>query len=205
MAGLPTSDQCYAVFQHSIDDYHHTDDVAAKITNPYKTSTLEHLLYTKNWIDVVQWHLEDMIRLPDILPVEALKIKRRIDQSNQERTDAVEKLDDYFLEGLSDVIPQPDARLNSETPAWLLDRMSILLLKIYHMKEQVDRKDVEDGHRKKTSAKLSVLLEQKGDMAQAYDQLIEDIHSGVRKIKVYRQMKMYNDATLNPVIYGSKK
>jgi len=133
-----------------------------------------------------------------------LKIKRRIDKSNQDRTDMVEKLDDYFLEEFKHVKAQQGTRINSETPAWLLDRMSILMLKIYHMKEQTERKDVSADHVKTTNAKLAVLMEQKSDMQHAYDELIDDIRHGKRRFKVYRQMKMYNDATLNPMLYGSK-
>jgi hypothetical protein len=197
--------QCYAIFQQSIDDYHVHDNVDTPMKNPYTTGSFQYLLYKKNWIDTVQWHLEDIIRLPDIDPVEALKIKRRIDQSNQERTDTVELLDDYFMEQFRHVTYKPDARINSETPAWLLDRMSILMLKIYHMKEQTLRTDATAEHLAKCAAKLNILLEQKADMEQAYNQLIEDISKGERRMKVYRQMKMYNDATLNPVLYGQKK
>ena len=166
--------------------------------------SFESLLYSKNWIDTVQWHLEDIIRLPDINPVEGIQIKKRIDKSNQDRTDIVEKIDDYFLEQFKTVAPKPEARINSETPAWLLDRMSILMLKIYHMKEQTERKDVSAEHISKCLVKLNVLMEQKADMQLAFDQMIEDIGQGNRRFKVYRQMKMYNDASLNPMLYGSK-
>jgi len=195
---------CYKVFQQSIDDYHQIDDVNAKSKNPYKAQSFESLLYEKNWIDTVQWHLEDIIRAPEINPVEGIQIKRRIDKSNQDRTDVVEKVDDYFLEYFKGTTPKPGARINSETPAWLLDRMSILMLKIYHMKEQTERKDVSDEHIRKCQAKLQVLMEQKSDMRLAFDEMIEDIRAGVRRFKVYRQMKMNNDASLNPALYGSK-
>lgn len=195
---------CYKIFQQSIDDYHQHDDVNAKSRNPYKAQSFESLLYEKNWIDTVQWHLEDIIRAPEINPVEGIQIKRRIDKSNQDRTDVVEKLDDYFLEYFKGTSPKPGARINSETPAWLLDRMSILMLKIYHMKEQTERKDASEEHIKKCEAKLQVLMEQKSDMRLAFDEMIEDIGNGVRRFKVYRQMKMYNDASLNPALYGSK-
>ncbi|MDH4059067.1 MAG: DUF4254 domain-containing protein [Cyclobacteriaceae bacterium] len=197
--------ECYSVFQHSIDDYHVHDHVDTPLKNPYSKESFESLLYAKNWIDTVQWHLEDIIRLPEINPVEALQIKRRIDKSNQERTDMVERIDDYFLEKFSAVVPKESARINSETPAWLLDRMSILMLKIYHMREQTERKDVSEDHLKKCQSKLGVLLEQQLDMHTAFEQLIEDIKNGDRKIKVYRQMKMYNDASLNPMLYANKK
>lgn len=197
---------CYTIFQRSIEDYHTTDDVNSAVTNPYADDPIGALLYEKNWVDTVQWHLEDIIRQPNINPEEGIRIKRRIDQSNQNRTDIVEKIDDYFLSEFNAVAPDTSARINSETPAWLLDRMSILMLKIYHMKEQTERKDASPEHIVKCDAKLLVLMEQKGDMQTAYDELIEDIGNGKRRFKVYRQMKMYNDASLNPMLYstGSK-
>lgn len=197
--------QCYKIFDQSIQDYHIHDHVDTPIKNPYPAGSFESLLYSKNWIDTVQWHLEDIIRLPDINPTEGIQIKRRIDKSNQDRTDMVEKVDDYFLEQFKNVVPQAGARINSETPAWLLDRMSILLLKIYHMKEQTERNDASAEHIAKTQAKLAVLMEQKTDMQLAFDELMEDIGNGKRRFKVYRQMKMYNDASLNPMLYGQKK
>src|SRR5688572_30819448 len=199
------ANDCYTIFQHSVDDYHIADHVDTPIKNPYPPGSFNALLYAKNWIDTVQWHLEDLIRVPTIDPVEALKIKRRIDKSNQDRTDMVEKLDDFFLEEFKHVKVPQGTRINSETPAWLLDRMSILMLKIYHMKEQTERKDVNAEHIAKTQAKLAVLMEQKTDMQLAFDELIEDIGNGNRRFKVYRQMKMYNDASLNPMLYGQKK
>jgi hypothetical protein len=200
-----SANECYKVFQKSIDDYHLNDDVDTGLKNPFPSNSFESLLYHKNWIDTVQWHLEDIIRKPEIDPKEGITIKRRIDKSNQDRTDMVEKVDDQFLTKFKDIVPKTGARMNSETPAWLLDRMSILLLKIYHMKEQTERKDVGADHVEKTKAKLSVLLEQREDMRQAYDELIEDIENGNRKFKVYRQMKMYNDSSLNPMLYEQKK
>ena len=198
------ANQCYAAFQKSIDDYHVHDHVDTPVKSSFPAESFENLLYLKNWIDTVQWHLEDIIRLPNINPAEALQIKRRIDKSNQDRTDMVEKMDDYFLDQFKHVDPKPTAKINSETPAWLLDRMSILLLKIYHMKEQTERKDVSEEHLAKCQAKLAILLEQKTDMQMAFDQLMEDILYGDRKMKVYRQMKMYNDASLNPMLYQKK-
>jgi hypothetical protein len=199
-----TAHQCYAIFDRSIGDYHKTDNVDTPIQNPYTTHTFDALLYHKNWIDTVQWHLEDIIRLPEINPSEALAIKRRIDKSNQDRTDRVEQIDDYFLEQFKSVSPKPGTRINSETPAWLLDRMSILMLKIYHMKEQTERTDANAEHIAKCHAKLAVLMEQKTDMQLAFDELVEDISNGNRRFKVYRQMKMYNDASLNPMLYQKK-
>lgn len=200
-----SADECYAIFQKSIDDYHLKDDVDTEIKNPFRPGSFESLLYLKNWIDTVQWHLEDLIRKPDIDPREALQIKRRIDKSNQERTDTVEKMDDFFLESFKDVKYAADARMNSETPAWLLDRMSILMLKIFHMKEQTERKDVTAQHLSKCRDKLAILEEQKEDMRSAYNELIQDIRDGKRRFKVYRQMKMYNDSSLNPMLYNTAK
>ncbi len=201
---MPTANECSSIFHRSIDDYHKTDNVDTPIQNPYPTGSFEALLYHKNWIDTVQWHLEDIIRLPEINPSEALLIKRRIDKSNQDRTDRVEQIDDHFLLHFKSVIPKEETRINSETPAWLLDRISILLLKIFHMKEQTERKDAGADHIAKCQAKLAVLMEQKTDMQLAFDELMEDIGNGNRRFKVYRQMKMYNDASLNPMLYQKK-
>jgi hypothetical protein len=194
----------YSVFQQSIDDYHLQDDVDTPLKNPFPSDCFENLLYHKNWIDTVQWHLEDIIRLPEIEPTEGIKIKRRIDKSNQDRTDLVEKIDDYFLVQFKNITPKTGARINSETPAWLVDRMSILMLKIFHMKEQTERTDVGADHLEKCESKLAILLEQKTDMQHAFDELMEDIKNGNRRFKVYRQMKMYNDASLNPMLYKQK-
>ena len=185
--------QANQIFNRAISDYHLTDDVNTPIHNPYAKNTIEHSLYLKCWIDTVQWHYEDIIRDPHIAPVEALSLKRRIDSSNQERTDLVEEIDAYFRTLYSNVKPQPDARLNTESPAWAVDRLSILALKIYHMQEQVDRKDAEPAHIQKCQAKLAVLKEQQVDLALAIDQLLEDIQEGRKYMKVYLQMKMYND------------
>jgi hypothetical protein len=198
-----SADECYQVFEKSINDYHLKDDVNASMQNPFPEGSFQSLLYLKNWIDTVQWHLEDIIRKPSIDPAEALEMKRRIDKSNQDRTDTVEKIDDFFLSAFRDIQYSADARMNSETPAWLLDRMSILLLKIFHMKEQTERKDVTAQHVAKCREKLMVLEEQKEDMRRAFNELMEDISEGRRRFKVYRQMKMYNDATLNPMLYNS--
>jgi hypothetical protein len=200
-----SANECYSIFQRSIDDYHRTDDVDAPIQNPFPAGSFEALLYVKNWIDTVQWHLEDIIRLPNIDPAAGMLIKRRIDKSNQDRTDKVEQLDDYFLAQFKNVVPKPGTRINSETPAWLMDRMSILMLKIFHMKEQTQRQDASADHVAKCEAKLTILSEQREDMKLAFDELIEDIRNGDRRFKVYRQMKMYNDASLNPMLYNQKK
>ena len=185
-------------------DYHKTDNVDAPIHNPYNAGTIERDLYLKNWIDTVQWHLEDIIRDPQIDPVEALALKRRIDRSNQERTDLVERIDSYFWEKYHDVKPQEGAKINTESPAWAIDRLSILHVKIYHMQEQVNRTDVSAEQHEKCAQKLAVLNEQLQDMTTSIGQLLADYASGERIMKVYRQMKMYNDPTLNPVLYGKK-
>ncbi|MBQ6064934.1 MAG: DUF4254 domain-containing protein [Prevotella sp.] len=192
---------CNRIFSKVINDYHLTDNIDTPINNPYKRDTIENRLYLKCWIDTVQWHFEDIIRDPHIDPVEALQLKRRIDNSNQDRTDLVEQIDSYFRQKYSDVTPLPDARINTESPAWAIDRLSILALKIYHMHEQVERTDVDEAHRKKCKGKLNVLLEQQADLSLAIDQLLEDIEAGRKYMKVYRQMKMYNDPSTNPIFY----
>lgn len=189
------------IFNQVINDYHLKDNVDTPIRNPYERDSIEYSLYLKCWIDTVQWHYEDLIRDPHINPDEALSLKRRIDQSNQDRTDLVENIDAYFRQYYSKVTPLPDARLNTESPAWAVDRLSILALKIYHMQEQVNRQDATAEHISKCQAKLNVLLEQQVDLSLAIDQLLEDIEAGRKYMKVYRQMKMYNDPTTNPVLY----
>lgn len=189
------------VFEKSVDDYHVYDDINRLASNPYDKKDFEHLLYEKNWIDTVQWHYEDIIRDPDIDPNEGMSLKRLIDSSNQNRTEMVEYIDSYFLKLYSNVSPKPDAKVNTESPAWALDRLSILILKIYHMKEESLRKDVSEKHRTTCNEKLQVLLEQQKDLSESIDQLLEDLSKGEKKMKVYKQMKMYNDETLNPVLY----
>ena len=199
------STEFFQVFNQSIKDYHINDSVETEIKNPYSNDQFEHLLYQKNWIDTVQWHLEDIIRDPEIEPIEALKIKRVIDASNQKRTDLVEFIDGYFLNKYKDVKPNEKATLNSETIAWALDRLSILALKIFHMFEEVNRESAEQSHKVSCQKKLDVLNEQKLDLSKAIDQLIEDIEKGNKYMKIYKQMKMYNDEELNPVLYKAKK
>ena len=198
------SELCHEIFNCSIYDYHRTNNVDKAIENPYKLKSIEYYLYLKNWIDTVQWHLEDIIRNPHIDPVEALVIKRRIDGSNQERTDLVELIDSYFLDTYKDVEVLSDATINTESPAWAVDRLSILFLKIYHMKEEVERTDADEEHIATCQRKLDILLEQKKDLSTALDQLLDDITAGCKYMKVYKQMKMYNDPALNPVLYGKK-
>jgi hypothetical protein len=190
------------VFDKSVDDYHVYDDINRLASNPYDKKDFEHLLYEKNWIDAVQWHYEDIIRDPDIDPNEGMSLKRLIDSSNQNRTEMVEYIDSYFLKLYSNVSPKPDAKVNTESPAWALDRLSILILKIYHMKEESLREDVSEQHRNTCNEKLQVLLEQQKDLSESIDQLLEDLSKGEKKMKVYKQMKMYNDETLNPVLYN---
>ena len=192
------------VFDRSVADYHRHDDVDAKIENPYARSTFESILYSKNWVDAVQWHLEDIIRDPDIDPKEALELKRRIDRSNQVRTDMVEDIDTWMREKYRNVEVLADATINTESPAWALDRLSILALKIWHMREQAERADADADHVARCNAKLDVLLEQRHDLSLAIDQLIADIEAGRKYMKVYRQMKMYNDPSTNPVLYAKK-
>ena len=192
---------CNEIFNQAIRDYHVTDNIETPINNPYKRETIENRLYLKCWIDTVQWHFEDIIRDPHIDPEEALSLKRRIDRSNQDRTDLVEQIDSFFRQKYADVKPLPEARLNTESPAWAIDRLSILALKIYHMREQAERTDAEADHRNKCQAKLNILLEQQQDLSTAIDQLLEDIEQGRIYMKVYRQMKMYNDPATNPVLY----
>ena len=189
------------IFNQVIKDYHLTDNVDTPIQNPYEKESIDFNLYLKCWIDTVQWHYEDIIRDPQIDPIEALALKRRIDKSNQDRTDLVEEIDSYFRQYYSHVKPLDDAQLNTESPAWAVDRLSILALKIYHMQEQVDRQDASSDHIAKCQAKLQVLLEQQKDLSLAIDQLLEDIEAGRKYMKVYRQMKMYNDPATNPILY----
>jgi hypothetical protein len=192
------------LFTEATKLYHETDNVDTPLNNPYALGTIEYDLFLKNWIDAVQWHLEDIIRQPDIDPIIALALKRRIDKSNQDRTDLVERVDSYFHEKYQQTKPLADAVLNTESPAWAIDRLSILLLKIWHMRSEVERLDAAPEHREKCQQKLDVLNEQCRDLALAIDQLLSDIESGRRYMKVYKQMKMYNDPALNPVLYTTK-
>ena len=199
------AEKCYEIFERSTADYHKYDDVDAVIANPYADGTIDHTLYAKNMIDAVQWHLEDIIRDPAIDPVAALALKRRIDKSNQDRTDLVEEFDTYFRNKYKDVEVAADATINTESPAWALDRLSILALKIYHMKAETERPDADAAHKARCQAKLDVLREQRADLTSAIDTLLDDIAAGCKYMKVYRQMKMYNDEDTNPVLYGSKQ
>jgi hypothetical protein len=196
---------CYEVFVQSIRDYHSKDDVDTVALNPYSKDAFEHLLYAKSWIDTVQWHLEDIIRDPLIEPGKALQLKRRIDHSNQERTDLVEYIDSWYLAQYKDVKPLPGAGFNTESPAWAIDRLSILALKIYHMQIEATRENASSEHRKTCGEKLATLLQQQGDLSQAIDELLDDLASGRKFMKVYKQMKMYNDESLNPILYQQKK
>ncbi len=195
----------WRVFNEAIADYHKTDDVDAQLRNPYPADAIEHLMYRKNWIDTVQWHLEDIIRDPQIDPAKALQIKRRIDKSNQDRTDMVEYIDSYFLEKYRGVEARPGATINTESPAWAIDRLSILALKIFHMAIEAGRDDADAAHVESCEKKLAVLREQHRDLSTAIEQLLDDIAAGRKYMKVYRQMKMYNDPALNPVLYAARK
>jgi hypothetical protein len=198
---MDLSGKCIHIFEQATEAYHVSDHVDATSANPFEDGTIEDKLYRKNWIDAVQWHLEDIIRDPHISPDEALKIKRRIDRSNQDRTDLVEQIDDCLNDRYKNVAVLPDATLNTESPAWAIDRLSILILKIYHMQQEAARTDATPEHIAKCRARLHVLLEQRMDLSTALDQLISDIEHGRKYMKVYRQMKMYNDESLNPVLY----
>lgn len=192
------------LFDCCIADYHITDHVDADLKNPYESSSIEGILYVKNWIDTVQWHLEDIIRNPQIDPVEALAIKRRIDKSNQDRTDLVEVIDSYFLDKYKEVKVLADAQINTESPAWAIDRLSILALKIYHMQQEANRAEASVEHKAACQTKLDILLQQRIDLSSAIDQLLGDIETGKKYMKVYKQMKMYNDPSLNPILYAKK-
>ena len=199
------SEEAWKIFNECINTYHIHDNVDTPVNNPYEKNTLEWLLYAKNWIDTVQWHLEDIIRDENISPEEALKIKRRIDASNQQRTDLVEYIDQWFYQKFSNVKADADAKINTETPAWAIDRLSILALKIYHMSQEANRASASDEHRAKCQQKLDVLLEQQKDLSISIDRLLDDIENGKVKMKLYKQMKMYNDESLNPVLYQKAK
>lgn len=192
---------CNNIFDSSIRNYHQIDSVHAPASNPFSVDTLEHLLYNKNWIDTVQWHLEDIVRNPHIDPVEGLSLKRKIDVSNQLRTDIVEYIDSYFLAQYKETEHKNTATINTESPAWAIDRLSILALKIYHMNVEAHRKNASARHIIDCTDKLAVLMEQRKDLSTAIDELLADIESGDKYMKVYKQMKMYNDPGLNPVLY----
>ncbi|ADY52658.1 hypothetical protein Pedsa_2106 [Pseudopedobacter saltans DSM 12145] len=198
------SNLCNQIFQQAVVDYHKVNEIDQDFSNPYAPQTIENLLYRKNWIDTMQWHMEDVVRNPDIDPVEALKWKRRIDASNQDRTDLVEYIDSYFLEKYQEIEPKSTAKVNSESPAWAIDRLSILALKIYHMNEEATRLSASEEHRQNCQKKLDILLQQQVDLSSAIDDLLTDIENGDKYMKVYKQLKMYNDPSLNPVLYNTK-
>ena len=199
------AEKCNEIFDKATVEYHKHDNIDFQVENPYSPGTIESELFMKNWIDAGQWHMQEIIRDPDIEPKEALTLKRRIDRSNQERTDLVEKIDSYFREKYKEIVPNADATINTESPAWAIDRLSILALKIYHMRQEVERDDASVEHKAKCGGKLAVLFEQRKDLTTAIDQLLADIESGKKYMKVYCQMKMYNDPETNPVLYGNKQ
>ena len=205
MDDIKISNSALDIFQQSVDDYHKHDDINKSIHNPYPDTSLSHLLYKKNWIDTVQWHYEDIIRDPNINPEKGMEIKRKIDKSNQDRTEMVEYIDSYFLNKFSQIVPKEQASINSESPAWVLDRLSILVLKIYHMDEEYKREGAGEEHKDSCKKKLDILLEQRKDLAGAIDDLLTDISTGDKKMKVYKQMKMYNDESLNPILYKNNE
>ena len=199
---MKISSNLVEIFQKSINDYHIKDSVDQSFENRFsKDQVFESMMYKKAWIDTVQWHLEDIIRKPSIDPKEALVIKRRIDKSNQDRTDMVEEIDDYFFQKFKDITSRKDAILNTETPAWAIDRLSILELKIYHMKIESERDTADESHKLSCLEKLNVLLLQRENLSIAIDQLLTNISEGKVKAVTYKQMKMYNDKKLNPELY----
>ena len=195
------SNKAFKIFEMAINDYHIKDDVNQPMKNPFDKDSLEHLLYKKNWIDTVQWHYEDLIRDPKISPNNALSLKRKIDSSNQDRTDTVEYIDSFYYSKFKNVEINKNASINTESPAWAIDRLSILALKIFHMKEESERSSGSKEHRNSCKKKLLILMEQKNDLSEAIDQLLQDMKNGLKYMKVYKQMKMYNDESLNPVLY----
>ncbi len=198
------TETCNKIFDDCVAAYHITDNIDSPVANPFAEGTTEHTLWEKHLIDARQWHMEDIIRDPQIDPVAALELKRRIDRSNQERTDMVEEIDEQLRRKYADVQPLPDATINTETPAWAIDRLSILALKLYHMNVEVNRQDADEAHKARCNAKLNVLKQQRIDLSSAIDTLLDDIAAGRKYMKVYKQMKMYNDKDTNPVLYGSK-
>lgn len=198
------SNKAFKIFEMAINDYHIKDDVNQPMKNPFDKKSLEHLLYKKNWIDTVQWHYEDLIRDPKISPNNALSLKRKIDSSNQDRTDTVEYIDSFYYSKFKNVEVNENASINTESPAWAIDRLSILALKIFHMKEESERSSGSKEHRGLCKKKLLILMEQKNDLSEAIDQLLQDMKNGLKYMKVYKQMKMYNDESLNPVLYQNK-
>ena len=198
------SNKAFKIFEMAINDYHIKDDITQPMKNPFDKESLEYLLYKKNWIDTVQWHYEDLIRDPKISPNNALSLKRKIDSSNQDRTDTVEYIDSFYYSKFKNVEINKNASINTESPAWAIDRLSILALKIFHMKEESERSSGSKEHRDSCKKKLLILMEQKNDLSEAIDKLLLDMKNGLKYMKVYKQMKMYNDESLNPVLYQNK-
>ena len=197
------AEECNNLFNKCIVRYHVLDTVDQSL-EPIEGSEIEQLLYQKCWIDSVQWHYEDLIRDPEIDPTEGMALKRLIDASNQRRTDMVEQIDDWFLAQFGAANADENATVNTESPAWVVDRLSILALKIYHMREQVERDNVNVVHVEQAKVKLVVLNEQQVDLSTSFNELLADISDGKRVMKVYRQMKLYNDPATNPILYKNK-
>ncbi len=195
------------IFNQATADFKKSGSINQLLTNRYNPEEeyIESLLYKKSWIDTIQWAYEDIIRDPEIDPIEALNLKRKIDSSNQERTDTVELLDEYFLKKYSDIKVLESATINTESPAWALDRLSILELKIYHMNIETNRLDASENHKSNCSLKLAVLIQQRDDLSTAIDELLDEISSGKKYMKTYKQMKMYNDQELNPILRKNKQ
>ena len=201
------ADKANIIFKEAIEAYHIVNTVEQTFENKYDKAQdlIAHLLYRKSWIDTVQWHYEDIIRDPKIDPVAALILKRKIDASNQDRTDMVEYVDSYLLSNYKSVVVKENATTNTESPAWGIDRLSILALKVYHMHEEAIRENASQSHRDACREKLEILMDQRVDLSAAINTLLDDIANGDKYMKVYKQMKMYNDDELNPVLRNIEK
>ncbi len=194
-----TSQICNKIFSKSLQAYR-----CAMLDRPAEAieglSELERILYQKQQIDNEQWDLEDEIRNPKISSERGMELKRKIDKLNQERTDLVESLDDMIFDSMQGVDYQPNARISTETPAWAIDRLSILHIKIYRMSGEAVREDASAAHRAECRQKLVILERQLKDLSSAIDCLLEDMRNGRCQAKTYKQMKMYNDPELNPML-----
>ena len=172
-----------------------------------EASDFPNLVSMQHYVNFELWHQEDMARDPDATDSKIAAVKRAIDVLNQRRNDMIEQMDQYLLDELQKkkINYTSETEMNSETPGSIIDRLSINALKIYHMDEEIQRLDVTDEHRKKCSGKLSVLQDQRNDLKKSLETLLADLSSGKKRLKVYQQMKMYNDENLNPVLYQKGK